>query len=93
MEDGDWSFRHELSPKLTIYVELPPEPGPRLSPPRSTTVVPARTLGVHVNPRPSFGTCVKPFAGTGTENDWPPGITPWKKGVLAWCGQSRQPVE
>ncbi len=74
-----------------MYVELPPVPGPRSSLATNTMVVPARTDGDQLNPSPCSATVVRlPW---GTMNDWPPGMTPWKEGVLHAMSQSCYSVE
>jgi hypothetical protein len=67
-------------PELTVLRVLPAVPLPLESPPIRIKVVPPRRLGVHVKPVPVLATFVIWFSGM--ENDWPPGITPRKLGVL-----------
>jgi len=71
-------------PALTVNSTEPAEPAPRLSPPTTKSVVPARTEGVQVKPVPWLGISLR--VDKGTVKDWPPGITPRKAALLGEWG-------
>ncbi len=73
-------FKQELPPCCIVNRLLPATPKPRSSPPTIKNVVPIRTSGVQLKPTPE-PTFVD-VGPRGIENDCPPGITPWKFGVL-----------
>jgi len=83
VDEGEVLVKHELFgyiPCETVYSPLPPVPRPRLSPATTMSVVPSRTEGIQLNPVPSLDTWV--IWPWGIEKDCPPGMTPWKDGVL-----------
>lgn len=63
---------------------LPPLPRPLLSPATMITVLPARTEGVQEKPVPWESTVV--IWPSGISKLCPPGIRPWKVGVLKCIG-------
>jgi hypothetical protein len=83
VDEGEVVVKHELfgyMPCETVYSPLPPVPSPRSSPATTMSVEPSRTEGVQLNPVPWPDNCV--IWPSGIEKDCPPGMTPWKDGLL-----------